>query len=170
MRSITKTFNNVVTIATIIRVVDAKPVVEQYQINGRKNANSAFAILSKQLKTQNIMVKSVEVIDGGEAETYTMDSERFYFESEPCVNGAVYGHDTVTVTFTVTYINYVTMDDLEDIHETTFVGTTTENKLLRYVRELENRDDILILESEKIREKRYMSRDAFIANGTKIEK
>lgn len=170
MRTITKTFANVETVATIVRIVDGKPTIEQYKIAGRKNANSALAILTKQLKTQNIMVKSVEVHDGGEPRTYSMDAENFFFASKLCEDDTVYGHDTVVVTFTVTYFDYVTMDDLENPKTSSFVGTTTENKLLRYIRELENRTDIIIMNTQKYKEKRFMTRDEFIKNGTKVQK
>lgn len=170
MRTISKTFGSVETIVTAIVVEDAKPVVKQFTLKGRKNANSAAAILKKQLKTNNLMVKNVDVKDGGESVTYSIDAERFYYESSQCEEGETYGHDTVVVTFTLTFFDYVTMSDLENTRYGVFIGTTTENKLLRFAREFDGNDeDVLILKTSQGKAKRYMTREQFVENATRVK-
>lgn len=67
-----------------------------------------------------------------------LDDDYFYNYSEVCEDGKVYGHDTITKDFKMTQITVLYIDT--DTHKPIvthmfYMGHTTQNKLLKFVRD-----------------------------------
>lgn len=159
-RAITKVVSSRNVEITIRRIADGKMVTETYTINGR-SINAAKAALVKQLKTNNFMVVSSRVVEGGDETRYTMDAETFSDLAEICEPDKVYGHDTITATFKVTVAEYYTMDSMEP-KEFTYIGTTTERKLRKAIADVLDDDNILVAGTNVMVQKLWMPKETFV--------
>ena len=166
MRNITKSF---ATTSANVEVMHFNKDGEMQTLvttfEGCKSERAARARLKSLLKTDNYILKSCEIVKGNGETRYTMDAELFYSLASVCTNGVTYGHDTVTVQFTVSYYDYYDVNGTK--HVFTVLGKTTTSKALKAIREELNTQDVMINPNPTYSQTRmFMTREEFIAYAT----
>lgn len=131
-------------------------------VNGRFNIASALTYIKKNklaknksgVPTNNVMVLSVDVIETNKK----MSARKFYDNSDLCVSGTSYGHDTVTREFKITYATVMYIDE-NGFHTTEiqYFGITTDNKLLNYAKSEVNCNNASITKTNIVTETRWMT-------------
>lgn len=166
-RAITKSFGSSLTTVSIKRIQDGVLIDDSYQFDGRKSKKAVQTALFKKLGTKNFMIVDYRVEDSDCEETYTMSAELFYSLSDVCAEGESYGHEFVTNTAKITLVDYLTMDGEKQF---SFIGTSTESKIRKMIIDSTEDDNILITSIHVGEQRRYLHRDTFIENATRIMK
>lgn len=127
--------------------------------DGNPSANKARLLAQKACGSKNVMVVSIDV----DETKLSVAPDVFMANSSVCVDGATYGHDVVTQVFKITKVGgfYFGENGMEQF-ATVYNGTTTENKMLNFVRDLFG-PTAVITTSKVVEERRWMSRAHYLA-------
>ena len=126
--------------------------------DGRPSPNKARIIAERECKSKNVMVLSIVT----DETKLTISPDVFIANSTACVNGASYGHDTIVQTFKTTTVSGFYMDENGmKSFSVTYVGTTTQNKLLNFVRD-EVSPNAVITRTDVMDCKRWMPKTLFM--------
>ena len=126
--------------------------------DGKPSPNKARIIAERECKTKNIMVLDIVT----DETKLTISPDVFIANSKACENGVSYGHDTIVQTFKTTTISgfYMNADGMKPFI-VMYVGTTTQNKLLNFVRD-EVAPNAVITRTDVMDCKRWMSKARFM--------
>lgn len=128
------------------------------QCDGAPSMNKARILAEKAFGTKNLMVLSIDV----DETKLKVDPTTFYANSQPCVDGEVYGREFVTQTLKVTTITVFYVDGgIPKTVELVYNGETTPSKLLKFARE--NTSQTAVVTSSVVNEeRRYMTREDYL--------
>lgn len=126
--------------------------------DGKPSPNRARIIAERECKSKNVMVLHIVT----DETKLTVAPDVFIANSTPCVDGESYGHDTIVQTFKTTTISgfYMNEEGMKSF-SITYIGMTTQNKLLNYVRE-EVAPNAVITRTDVMDCKRWMTKAKFM--------
>lgn len=139
---------------------DGMPIANvTIECNGKPSMVKATSLLVKACKHKNVMVLDVQTNEIKKL----ISAETFYANSEHCEKDAAYGREFVTQEFKITLASgfYIVDGKMQQFENIPYFGTTTDNKLLNYVRDYLETPIATITKKQVGIDRRYMSREKF---------
>lgn len=133
-------------------------------VNGRKSETASMKIVNTKFRG-SALFSNVEYRESG---TITLDSDTFFAYSRTCVEGVTYGHDTISREQEITCLSYACIEDGKPISKiTSYNGRSTRGKYLKYLRDLENTQNVMLMGEATTTVRSYMPKTLFemLANG-----
>ena len=128
-------------------------------VKGNYSIAKAQRYIEQLYDDRNVCVSYVYI---DEKEKLTLSSDTFIANSDVCAAGLSYGHDTVTSEFKVTYIDAMYIDKGKPVFtQLVYSGTTTDNKLLNFVRDSLKNPMACIKSKNVVTERRWMLKTTY---------
>ena len=128
-------------------------------VKGNYSIAKAQRYIEQLYDDRNVCVSYVYI---DEKEKLTLSSDTFIANSDVCAAGLSYGHDTVTSEFKVTYIDAMYIDKGKPVFtQLVYSGTTTNNKLLNFVRDSLKNPMACIKSTNVVTERRWMLKTTY---------
>lgn len=136
-------------------------------MRGRKSENAAQINAEKTFKSKNVMVCKVVYVQSAKL---TLSASDFIKYSEPCVEGASYGHEFITAQFKVTIMSVMYRNKNGMHNETLYYdGETTDSKLLNFARETTKSKMCVVKSKNVVTMQRFMTRALYESLASVVE-
>lgn len=133
-------------------------------VNGRKSETAATKVITTKFRGAALF-SHVEYRESG---SVSLNSDTFFMYARRCEDGIVYGHDTISREQEITYLSYACIVEGKPVSKlASYNGRSTRGKYLKYLRDLEGTQNIMLVGETTSTIRSYMPKALFemLANG-----